>query len=217
MTDSFSPPARPSARTRLLDAALILIRQKGFAATSVDDLCAKAGVTKGAFFHHFPSKDALGVASAQHWAQVTGALFASASYHQPADPFDRLMAYLSLRHALLQGQTCDFTCHAGTLLQEIHASSPTICAAAYSAIADHAATLESDFQQAIDLYAPSGGLNAPSLALLTQSILQGAFILAKGQGSAAPVHDALTHLRHYLSLLFNKEFQQCPDIPISTA
>jgi len=43
----------PSARQRLLDAAVMIVRQKGFAATSVDDLCREASVTKGASFHHF--------------------------------------------------------------------------------------------------------------------------------------------------------------------
>lgn len=41
--------ARGTGRMAILDAAMRLFRQKGFAATSVDDLCAVAGVTKGAF------------------------------------------------------------------------------------------------------------------------------------------------------------------------
>jgi AcrR family transcriptional regulator len=52
------------ARQKLLDATLALIRKKGYSSTSVDELCAQAGVTKGAFFHHFKSKDALAIAAA---------------------------------------------------------------------------------------------------------------------------------------------------------
>ena len=50
-------PDKRDARAKLLDAALNVIRAQGYAATSVDDLCRAASVTKGAFFHHFASKD----------------------------------------------------------------------------------------------------------------------------------------------------------------
>jgi TetR/AcrR family transcriptional repressor of nem operon len=56
------------ARPKLLDAALSVIRTKGYSATSVDELCAAAGVTKGAFFHYFKSKDELGVAAEELWS-----------------------------------------------------------------------------------------------------------------------------------------------------
>ena len=51
-------------RNRLLDASLHAIRAQGYAATTIDDICAAAGLTKGSFFHHFASKEALGVAAA---------------------------------------------------------------------------------------------------------------------------------------------------------
>jgi AcrR family transcriptional regulator len=69
------------ARRKLLEAAFSIIRQKGYAATSVDELCARAGVTKGAFFHHFPSKDSLAVAAVNQWTDTTAAFFAAAPYH----------------------------------------------------------------------------------------------------------------------------------------
>ena len=72
-------PIEPSpsggARSKLLDAAFSIIREKGYAATSVDELCARAGVTKGAFFHHFPSKDSLAVAAVNHWSELSRAHF----------------------------------------------------------------------------------------------------------------------------------------------
>ncbi len=192
----------PPTRTKLLDAALAEIRTNGYSATTIDHLCARAGVTKGAFFHHFKSKEALGIAAATYWSDVTSPMFAQSAYHSLPDPRARIMAYLDLREALLAGEIAEFSCLAGTLLQEVHASSPTITAAAYAAITTHAETLEPDFAAAIAEHLPPDCPTAASLALHCQTVLQGAFILAKGTGNAAIAQDSLNHLRRYLTLLF---------------
>lgn len=196
------PPARGDARTALLDAALTLVRQQGWAATSIDQLCRAAGVTKGAFFHHFATKEDLGVAAARHWGAVTTPLFAHAGYHRHADPLQRLLAYLDFRAALAQGPLEAITCFAGTTLQETFATSDAIRAACGETIVNHAATLANDFQQAIAKYPPREPVDAMSLALHTQAVLQGAFVLAKAHGDNAPVLDAVEHLKRYLTLLF---------------
>jgi len=83
---------RQDSRTRLLDAALILVRSRGYAATRVDDICAAAGVTKGSFFHHFKGKDDLALAAVTHWADTTGALFAPAISRASAGGADSALA-----------------------------------------------------------------------------------------------------------------------------
>lgn len=187
-----------SVRERLLAAAVRIIRQKGFAATSVDELCRAAGVTKGAFFHHFESKDALGAAAADHWAAVTSALFASAPYHAAADPLDRLLAYVDFRAALIDGRTIeDFTCLVGTLAQEVHATSPAIRDAAGASILGHAQTLI-PMIEAAKARTSASAVDAESLAIFTQAALQGGFILAKATGRPELALEAVAHLKHYV-------------------
>jgi len=199
------PTKSGDARLKLLNAAVTLVRKQGFSATSVDQLCAMAGVTKGAFFHHFTTKDALGAAAADYWTDTSSALFMEADYNRHEDPLDRYLGYLDFRDEIATGEVSEFTCYAGTSLQECYGSSDAIRNAAYQSIAGHSARLAENLDQAIAKYGAPEGVSGLSLGLYTQAALQGAFILAKGQGSAQPVHDAIAHLRRYVLMLFNCE------------
>lgn len=198
-------PERGDARTRLLEAARDVIRRKGFAATSVDDLCQSAGVTKGAFFHHFMTKDALGVAAANFWAETTSALFASAPYHEPDDPLDRVLAYLDFRKGIIGGETFEYTCLVGTMTQEVHDSAPAIRDACAASIFDHAATLEADIEAARKQRNIAADWTAESLARHTQAVLQGGFILAKASGDPDLARESVDHLIRYVRGLFGVE------------
>lgn len=195
----------PAARQKLLNAALAVIRTKGYEATSVDELCTAAGVAKGSFFHHFKSKEALGVAAAQYWSEITGALFAAAPYHRHTDPLDRVLGYIDFRKGLLLGQVPEFTCLIGTMVQEVYDSSPEIRAACDASISGHAATIEADIAEAMRRYGIRADWTAESLALHTQAVLQGAFILAKAKGNADVAASSVDHLRRYIELLFQPE------------
>ncbi len=196
-----------NARDKILAAAVALIRAKGYAATTVDDLCRAAGVTKGAFFHHFASKEALGVAAAQFWSQTTGAMFAAAPYHRPADPLDRVLAYIDFRTGMITGPAESFSCLAGTMVQEVFAASPDIRRACEASIFSHTGTLEADIQAALERYRVTG-FTAASLAELTQVVLQGAFVLAKARGGPEVAAESLAHLKRYFRLLFESGKEQ---------
>lgn len=202
-----SNPERGDARTRLLEAARDIIRARGFAATTVDDLCRFAGVTKGAFFHHFESKEALGVAAAAYWAETTAAFFAAAPYHRHADPLDRLIGYVEFRKAIIEGDPAEFTCLVGTMTQEVFGTHPAIRDACAASIFGHAATLEPDIEAAMRERGMSPGWTAKSLAIHTQAVLQGAFILAKATGDRAVARDSVDHLKRYIEMLFNPSTQ----------
>lgn len=195
-------PERGAARTRLLEAARDIIRAQGFAATTVDDLCKSAGVTKGAFFHHFESKEALGVAAAAYWAETTSAFFAAAPYHAHADPLARLLGYLDFRKEIIQGDLAEFTCLVGTMAQEVYGSHPAIREACAVSIFGHAATLEPDIAAAMDARGIKADWTPASLAAHTQAVLQGAFILAKATGDRAIARDSVDHLKRYIDMLF---------------
>ena len=199
--------ARHESKTRLLEAALSVIRAKGYSATRVEDICAAAGVTKGSFFHHFDTKEELALEAAAYWDSVTSGLFSTAEYHRRPRALDRLLAYVEMRKALLKGELPEFTCLVGTMVQEVYGTQPTIREACERSISSHAATLEADIAEAMrDAGMHDGetgaGWTAASLALHTQAVIQGAFILAKAKGSAEFAAESLDHLRRYIELLF---------------
>lgn len=190
------------SREKLLAAATHLIRSRGYTATRVDDICAAAGLSKGSFFHHFRSKEDLALAAAEHWNQWTGELFASAPYHALPDPLERVLAYIDFRKSLLRGELPEFTCLMGTMVQEAYETSPSIREACEFSISSHAATLEADIAAAIEQYDLHPSWTAASLALHTQCVLQGAFILAKAKQGPAIAADSVDHLRRYVEMLF---------------
>ena len=57
-------------RANILDAALRQFALSGYEAASVDQICGDAGVSKGAFYHHFPSKQALFLALLEGWLKT---------------------------------------------------------------------------------------------------------------------------------------------------
>jgi len=57
-------------RSRILESAIKLFSTRGYNKASVDDICAEAGISKGAFYHHFESKQALFRALLDRWLQT---------------------------------------------------------------------------------------------------------------------------------------------------
>ncbi len=196
--------AQHQSKTKLLNAALQVIRARGYAATTVDDICHAAKVTKGSFFHHFKSKDDLALSAAAYWGEMTEEFFASAPYHQSDDPLERLLGYVDFRAEILQGELTDYTCLLGTLVQETYATHPDIRAACDKGMSTHIAIITRDIEAARLLYAPDAMWSAESVGYFIQSVLQGAFIFAKAKQGPEVVHESLAHLRRYLGLIFNQ-------------
>jgi TetR/AcrR family transcriptional repressor of nem operon len=195
-------------KTKLLDAAVGVIRAKGYSGTTVDDICQCAGVTKGGFFHHFETKEDLAVSAAEHFSSNADSLFRAAPYQSLPDPLDRLLGYVDFRKAILQGELPEYTCLLGTLVQEAYDTHPPIREACDRGISKNAAMLEADIAEAMRNYGIASGSNASwsalSLALYTQAVIQGALILAKAKHGPEVAAACLDHLRLYLVMLFTQ-------------
>jgi TetR/AcrR family transcriptional regulator, transcriptional repressor for nem operon len=195
-----------SAETRkaVLTAATDVIRAKGYTAATVDDICAAAGVTKGGFFHHFGSKEELGIAAVEEFNARAGELFGAAAYQAKPDPRDRIFGYVDLRIAMLDGDIAKYTCLIGTTVQEVYATHPALRETCDRMLSEHVAMLTRDLAAAKQLYAPKASWTPENVGYFMQCVLQGGFIFAKAQQNPKVAAASLGHLRAYLVTLLGQ-------------
>jgi TetR/AcrR family transcriptional repressor of nem operon len=197
---------RDSTETRgkLLAAARDVIRAKGYTAASVDDICAAAGLTKGSFFHHFDSKEALGIAAVEAFEAMAETLFGAAPYQASEDPRERIFGYVDLRIAMLTGEISQYTCLIGTTVQEIYQTHPALRATCDRMLSEHVGMLTRDLAAAKARYAPAAPWKPESVGYFMQCVLQGGFIFTKAQQNASVAVASLRHLRAYLETLLGQ-------------
>jgi TetR/AcrR family transcriptional repressor of nem operon len=202
------PPVAHESKSKFLDAALKVVRAKGYGASTIDDICHEAKLTKGSFFHHFAGKEEFAIAAAQRFADMAQDVFARAPYQSLADPRARLLGYVDFRKEILRGALPEYTCFLGAIVQEAYQTHPAIRKACDAHLRDHCAMLEADISAAAQFYAPDAPWSASGLAFHIQAVIQGAFILAKAQDGASVAADCLDHLRRYIELLFRQSNAQ---------
>jgi TetR/AcrR family transcriptional repressor of nem operon len=84
-------------RERILASAQRLVLEQGLAATSIDDVLTAAETSKGAFFHHFPTKNALARAIVERYAEGDVAFleeFMARAERESDDPAEQLLTFV---------------------------------------------------------------------------------------------------------------------------
>ncbi len=191
-------------KQRLLDAAQELMLAKGYTATSVDEVCETAGVTKGSFFHYFDSKEHLGTLVAERFFASRKALLASAPFHQKKDPLDRVLGGVDFLIETSRSPEAARGCLLGTFVQELAATHPKIrdiCAACFE---EYARSLKKDLDEAKAKYAPKARWSTQGLAEHLIAVLQGAIILAKAKQDIQVIEQSLVHYREYVKCVFGR-------------
>jgi TetR/AcrR family transcriptional regulator, transcriptional repressor for nem operon len=201
-----------ATRERILDAAQRIVLERGFAATSVDAVLQEAPATKGAFFHHFPSKNDLGRALLERYAAADERMlddFMAAAEAESDDPAEQLVAFV--RHF---EQAADELAPAqpGCLFVSFIYESQLAGAGEDDLIATsirHWRTrLLEKLEAAAELHPPAIAVELNSLADQVFTTFEGGFILARAMHDPGHLRAQLAHVRHYLELLFGLSPEQ---------
>jgi TetR/AcrR family transcriptional repressor of nem operon len=146
-------PETPDTRTRLIEAATTLVFERGYNAVGVQEVCERAQVKKGSFYHFFPSKQALVVnAIERRWQTFKLALEGAASLRVP--PLERFGFVFATLHqqyeARLEAGAAITGCPFGSLALEVSAHDPTLRAALQAVFDEWTALFEGVFQEALE-------------------------------------------------------------------
>ncbi|HEY7089812.1 MAG TPA: TetR/AcrR family transcriptional regulator, partial [Tepidisphaeraceae bacterium] len=172
-------------------------------ATSVDDICAAAKVTKGSFFHYYRSKDELAREAVTRFYESSRQAFAAAPYRKEADPLRRVHGYLDFLAQLSRGPMAKGGCLIGTLAHELGDSNETMRQTCAECFADWAAALRADFAAAKAKYAPRARWSPHGLADHCIAVIEGGLILVRSSGDPAVLQESVAHLRRYVMMLFD--------------
>jgi TetR/AcrR family transcriptional regulator, transcriptional repressor for nem operon len=193
-------------RDRILDAAEQLVQLHGFSATSIDAVLEATPTSKGAFFHHFRSKAALGQALVSRYADRDVEVleqFLAAAEAASDDPAWQLVHFVRLfeeavDELALQQPGCLFV----SFLYGRDQVAPETRGLIRDAVRTWRTRLLGRLRTAALLHPPVVEVDLESLADQVFTVFEGGFILARAEDDPTRLRAQLTHLRTYLTLLF---------------
>jgi len=202
----------PETKRKLVDAGMNLMRERGFNATTVDEICAAAGVTKGGFFHYFKSKDDIAKAALASFHEVKLKAYADAPFRKLANPLDRVFGRLDyVKDNAGGGKHRTKGCLIGVFAQELAFTNPELRSACLSYLSKIAEDFGKDLAEAKAAYAPHASFDPKRLAMLYVSIVQGSLILAKVAEDSDAVEANIEQFRSYLRTLFGLDNPLAPE------
>ncbi len=181
--------AAAASRTSILTTARDLMLKYGYAATSVDDICSKAGVTKGSFYHFFQTKEDLGLAVLNGFYEDGVARVTGGAYAAMPDPYRRLSGLFDHLEAI-GPQLWRNGCLMGNFACELAESSHTIRRRV-------AEIFEDLVNRWVPLFRPVARSPREAAALAEQAlmVIEGAVVMARAHDDPSRIAAGLRRFR----------------------
>lgn len=200
---------KSSARDRILDAAQSLVTEQGFTGTSIESILSVADASKGAFFHHFESKDSLGEALLRRYADSEAELLEellSQVERESDDAAIQLVRFVELFEDAADDISANLP---GCLFVSFVYERGLSVNRSDQIIVGSIELWRSRILEKLDAAARTrprlAEIDLASLADQVFTIFEGAFILARATDQPEHMRKQLRHVRRYFALLLDIE------------
>jgi len=197
-----------NTRDRILDAARSLIMEQGFAGTSIDDILKDAGLTKGAFFHHFKGKGELARELVERHARKDLAMFeefAAQAEAKSTDPLEQTLFFLEAFEDYISNSVDPSPgCMYAVYTYESMQFDPSVRDFVADTLRHWTSIYVRKFQEVIDRYKPALPVTARQLAEMIVSVVEGGLVLQRAYGDVRLTSRQSEQFRNYLTLLFGR-------------
>ena len=192
-----------ATRQKLVDATVQLMLKQGFAGTSVDDICAVSGLTKGSFFHHFDSKEAIGKAAVEWWGQFGASLYAPAWLDEKSDPLERVHRMLDIMSTFTERPDAPCLCMVGMMSQELALTSPVMQETCAKELHSWTNQVTKMLEEAQKKHRPKSDFDPAKVAWFLNSLWQGSMLVAKTCRAPEMIRANLKLAGEYVDSLFD--------------
>ena len=189
----------PTTRDRLVNSAVFLFWDRGFAGTSMSDLLTLSEVNSGSFYHFFESKEALLREVLDWYIRGLRPYIAEPAFQADDDPIARIFAILAgYRERILQTKF-RYGCPIGRLALEIDPENQP----AHQLIATNFKNWVGVIRECLDevKHRLPRGTDLDALATYVLVVMEGGVMLSRSYGSVEPFDRAVSQLREHFRLL----------------
>ena len=196
----------PETRARILDIAQAAILQKGFDATSIEEIVVAAGLTKGGFFYHFPDKSALARALIERHIAVEDEIFDglwSRAGELSDDPLHSALIGLKLMAEMLADIPNGHPgCIVATAAYQDRLFDAEVRELNRRAVLGWRARFRGVFDGIAALYPPRDEVDLDALADMVSTVVEGGIVMGKALGEPQMVVGQILLFRQFVKQTF---------------
>ena len=198
-----------ATKNRLMDIAERLILNNGFAAMSIEEVIKDAGITKGGFFYHFDSKNALAYALMQRYREVEAFVFSDLfkrSEELTSDPLQQMLVFLKLFAEMMADmEELHPGCLVASITYESHQVNEQVKKITAEIVLDWRNLFRDKINKINQSYSPNTAASSNDLADMLSTIIEGGIIVSRALNDPSILEKQLLEYRSYLELLYKPD------------